>query len=76
MTFTEFRDQHPDQEQSVICAAGRTIAIEAVRAHVEEMQARPPMLDGRPIEADQLVGHLMAAEVLLMQVARAFTPVA
>jgi len=74
MAAIEFRDQYPSQEQAALHAAGQTVVIEAVRHYIEEMKARPPILDGRPVETGQLVGHLMAAEVLLGQVARAFSP--
>ncbi|MGQ4491061.1 hypothetical protein ACN6LM_002029 [Streptomyces sp. SAS_281] len=58
-------------QQNVIQAAAQAIVIEEVRAYVEQIHSR-----GRIDLADagRMVGHLMSAEVLLMNVAKAFTP--
>uniref|UniRef100_A0AAU2VRC0 Uncharacterized protein n=1 Tax=Streptomyces sp. NBC_00008 TaxID=2903610 RepID=A0AAU2VRC0_9ACTN len=58
-------------QQDVIRAAAQAIVIEAVRAYVEEIHSR-----GRVdfTDAGRMVGHLMSAEVLLMNVAQAFAP--
>ncbi|MGW1154502.1 hypothetical protein ACWD45_24860 [Streptomyces rubiginosohelvolus] len=52
--------------EPVLRAAEQAVAIEAVRAHVEGL---------RPIDLSsngQLVGHLMAAETLLIKISEVF----
>ncbi|MFE5958922.1 hypothetical protein [Streptomyces rubiginosohelvolus] len=52
----------------VLREAEQAVVIEAVRAHVENI---------RPIDltnAGQLVGHLMAAETLLIKISEVFAP--
>jgi hypothetical protein len=51
----------------VVCRAEQTLLIEAARAHVADMGP----LD--MTDVGQLAGHLMVAEVLLMEIAEAFT---
>ncbi|MEI5032439.1 hypothetical protein RB201_04360 [Streptomyces sp. S1A(2023)] len=54
--------------EPVIRAVEQAVVIEAVRAYVENI---------RPIDltdAGRLVGHLMAAETLLIEVGAAFAP--
>ncbi|MEU2403383.1 hypothetical protein ABZ609_03520 [Streptomyces rubiginosohelvolus] len=54
--------------EPVLRAAEQAVLIEAVKVHVENI---------RPIDmtdAGQLVGHLMAAEVLLIKISEAFAP--
>ncbi|MEU1434018.1 hypothetical protein ABZ438_07955 [Streptomyces sp. NPDC005786] len=55
--------------QDAVRAAAQTVAIEAVRAYTEGIHSR-----GQVDVADtgRMVGHLMDAEVLLMNVADAF----
>ncbi|MFJ8766686.1 hypothetical protein [Streptomyces clavifer] len=55
---------------SPIQEAAQTMALEAVRAHVESIGV-VDMTD-----AGRLAGHLMTAEALLMDVAKAFAPAA
>ncbi|CAH9419543.1 hypothetical protein SGL43_06598 [Streptomyces globisporus] len=57
-----------DPADRVLRAAEQAVVIEAVRAHVENI---------RPIDMTnngQLVGHLMAAETLLIKISEAFAP--
>lgn len=58
-------------QQDIVRAAAQAVAIEAVRAYVEQIHSR-----GRVdfTDAGRMIGHLMSAEVLLMNVAEAFTP--
>ncbi|MFJ2418298.1 hypothetical protein [Streptomyces brevispora] len=58
-------------QQDVIRAAAQAVVIEEVRAYIEQIHSR-----GRVDLTDtgRMVGHLMSAEVLLMNVAEAFTP--
>lgn len=54
--------------EPVLRAAEQAVVIEAVKAHVEGI---------RPIDLSnngQLVGHLMAAETLLIKISEAFAP--
>ncbi|MFE9814023.1 hypothetical protein [Streptomyces sp. NPDC005773] len=58
-------------QQDIVKVATQAVAVEAVRAYVEQIHSR-----GRVdfTDAGRMVGHLMSAEVLLMDVAEAFAP--
>ncbi|MFG3141001.1 hypothetical protein ACGFZA_32945 [Streptomyces sp. NPDC048211] len=58
-------------DQDVVRAAAQTVVIEEVRAYVERIRSQGPI---DLADTGRLVGHLMSAEVLLMNVAEAFTP--
>ncbi|WP_103512930.1 hypothetical protein [Streptomyces sp. SM13] len=54
--------------EPVLRAAEQAVVIEAVRAYVENIRPIDMTDNGR------LVGHLMAAETLLIEIRDAFTP--
>lgn len=58
-------------DQDVVRAAAQAVVIEEVRAYVEQIRSHG-LLD--LTDTGRMVGHLMSAEVLLMNVAEAFTP--